>query len=108
MNLKEFYELATIQLASIEQEERYTLIRFLLADRLSVNANEIDLNSAVAIPSEMIETLQTDLQKLQSGMPLQYVTNIAWFAGGSYYVDESVLSLTEFIAFTSACASPYF
>lgn len=91
MNLKEFYELATHQLASIEQEERYTLIRFLLADRLSVNANEIDLNSAIAIPSDLIEVLQADLQKLQAGMPLQYVTNMAWFAGDSYYVDESVL-----------------
>lgn len=91
MNLKEFYDLATHQFASIEEEECFTLIRFLLADRLSVDANEIDLNSEIAIPSDLIETLQADLQKLQSGMPLQYVTNIAWFAGDSYYVDESVL-----------------
>jgi release factor glutamine methyltransferase len=91
MNLKEFYELTTSQLASIAQEERYTLIRFLLADRLSVNASEIDLNSDIALPSEMIDILRTDLQKLQAGMPLQYVTNIAWFAGDSYFVDESVL-----------------
>jgi release factor glutamine methyltransferase len=91
MNLNEFYELAINQLSSMEEDERYTLIRFLLADRLSVNANEIDLNSEIAIPSEMIELLKTDLQKLLSGMPLQYVTNIAWFAGDSYFVDETVL-----------------
>jgi release factor glutamine methyltransferase len=91
MNLKEFYELATTQLASMEEDERYTLIRFLIADRLSVNANELDLKSDIALPSEMIDILQKDLKRLQSGMPLQYVTNIAWFAGDSYYVDESVL-----------------
>lgn len=91
MNLYEFYELATVQLSLLREDERYTLIRFLLADRLGVDANEIDLNSEIPIPSDLIEILQADLQKLQSGMPLQYVTNIAWFAGGSYYVDESVL-----------------
>jgi release factor glutamine methyltransferase len=91
MNLNEFYELATTQLSSMEENERYTLIQFLLADRLSVNANELDLKSDIALPAEMIDILQADLQKLQSGMPLQYVTNIAWFAGNSYFVDESVL-----------------
>ena len=91
MNLNEFYELATNQLLSIEDDERYTLIRFLLADRLSVNANELDLKSDIALPANMIDILQADLKKLQSGMPLQYVTNIAWFAGDSYFVDESVL-----------------
>ncbi len=91
MNLNEFYEVATKQLSSMEEDERYTLIRFLVADRLSVNANELDLKSDIALPAEMIDILRTDLQKLQSGMPLQYVTNIAWFAGEAYYVDESVL-----------------
>lgn len=91
MNLNEFYELATNQLLSREDDERYTLIRFLLADRLSVNANELDLKSDIALPAYMIDILQADLKKLQSGMPLQYVTNIAWFAGDSYFVDESVL-----------------
>ena len=91
MNLNEFYELATTQLSSMEEDERYTLIRFLIADRLSVNANELDLKSDIALPAEMIDILRTDLQKLQSGMPLQYVTNIVWFAGDSYFVDESVL-----------------
>jgi release factor glutamine methyltransferase len=91
MNLNEFYELATNQLSSMEEDERYTLIRFLVADRLSVNANELDLKSDIGLPAEMIDILQTDLKKLQSGMPLQYVTNIAWFAGDSYFVDESVL-----------------
>jgi release factor glutamine methyltransferase len=75
----------------MEENERYTLIQFLLADRLSVNANELDLKSDIALSAEMIDILQADLQKLQSGMPLQYVTNIAWFAGNSYFVDESVL-----------------
>ncbi|MFM2156446.1 MAG: peptide chain release factor N(5)-glutamine methyltransferase, partial [Bacteroidota bacterium] len=91
MNLKEFYELATNLLSSIEDDERYTLIRFLIADRLLVNSNEIDLKSDVALPFEMIDLLKADLQKLQIGMPLQYVTNIAWFAGEKYFVDESVL-----------------
>jgi release factor glutamine methyltransferase len=91
MNLNEFYELATNQLSSMDDDERYTLIRFLLADRLSVNASELDLKSDIALPSAMLDLLQTDLQKLQTGMPLQYVTNIAWFADDKYFVDESVL-----------------
>jgi release factor glutamine methyltransferase len=91
MNLNEFYELATNQLSSMDDDERYTLIRFLLADRLSVNANELDLKSDIALPSAMLDLLQKDLQKLQTGMPLQYVTNIAWFADEKYFVDESVL-----------------
>ena len=91
MNLNEFYELATNQLSSMDDDERYTLIRFLLADRLSVNANELDLKSDIALPSAMLDLLQTDLQKLQIGMPLQYITNIAWFADEKYFVDESVL-----------------
>jgi release factor glutamine methyltransferase len=91
MNLNEFYELATNQLFSMDDDERYTLIRFLLADRLSVNASELDLKSDIALPSAMLDLLQTDLQKLQIGIPLQYVTNIAWFAGEKYFVDESVL-----------------
>jgi release factor glutamine methyltransferase len=89
--MNEFYELATTQLSSMEEKERYTLIRFLLADRLSVNANELDLKSDISLPAGIIDILQTDLQKLQIGMPLQYVTNIAWFAGEKYFVNESVL-----------------
>ena len=91
MNLNQFYELAKQQLTSFEEEERFTLIRFLLADRLSVDANKIDLNSSIPLPSNLFETLQSDLIKLQSGMPLQYVTNIAWFVGEKYFVDEHVL-----------------
>jgi len=91
MNLNAFYEFATNQLSNMEDDERYTLIRFLLADRLSVNANELDLKSDIALPVNMIDMLQADLKKLKRGMPLQYVTNIAWFVGDSYFVDESVL-----------------
>ena len=91
MNLNEFNSYANQQLQSIDGGERSSLIRFLLADRLSVNANEIDLKSTISLPSSLMETLQNDLIKLQSGMPLQYVTNIAWFAGEKYFVDESVL-----------------
>ena len=91
MNLNEFYVIANQQLHLFDEGERSSLIRFLLADRLSVNANEIDLKSNIPLPSSLMETLQSDLIKLQSGMPLQYVTNIAWFAGEKYFVDESVL-----------------
>ncbi len=91
MNLNEFNSYANQQLQSIDGGERSSLIRFLLADRLSVNANEIDLKSTISLPSSLMETLQNDLIKLQSGVPLQYVTNIAWFAGEKYFVDESVL-----------------
>ncbi|MFM7016548.1 MAG: peptide chain release factor N(5)-glutamine methyltransferase [Bacteroidota bacterium] len=91
MKMNQFYDFATEQLLNIEEDERSTLIRFLLADRLSVNATEIDLKSEISLPIEMIKLLQEDLQKLHSGMPLQYVTNIAWFAGEKYFVNESVL-----------------
>ena len=72
MNLNEFYELATNQLLSIEDDERYTLIRFLLADRLSVNANELDLKSDIALPANMIDILQADGPhfRFQSGLLL--------------------------------------
>jgi hypothetical protein len=43
VNLNEFNSYANQQLQSIDEGERSSLIRFLLADRLSVNANEIYL-----------------------------------------------------------------
>lgn len=49
------------------------------------------LNKEQMLPSEKITAWKEDLDALEKGMPLQYITGEQWFLGEKFYVNKHVL-----------------
>lgn len=75
----------------IGEREASAVIRFWLSERLGVPPYELALLSSQTLSESETSLLIADLERLESGVPVQYVTGRAYFHGLQISVDSSVL-----------------
>jgi len=63
----------------------------LLSTCLGISKTDAILSLRNEIPTEKQEVMQTALDKLKAGTPVQYIDNTAFFMDDTFYVDDSVL-----------------
>ncbi|HNQ12461.1 MAG TPA: peptide chain release factor N(5)-glutamine methyltransferase [Bacteroidia bacterium] len=74
-----------------EEEEKSTLIRHWLSDRLNLNINQWIKRADLSIDQAMLFDLEDDLEKIKAGMPLQYIIGKAYFFDMELGVNNHVL-----------------
>lgn len=65
--------------------------KIVLASVLQKNKEYILINENEVLQNEFYNEFITKIEKLQKGIPLQYITHIQEFMGMDFYVDENVL-----------------
>ncbi len=65
--------------------EKKNLLELIFVDLLKIH------NEAKSFPPELQEILRSAVTRLNTGEPVQYITNIAHFYGLQFYVDHNVL-----------------
>ena len=89
MKIKELLEYGRCNL--IEKSEPGRLSKILLKHLLKVSDNYLVINSEEKISEEIIEEFKQDIELLNNGKPIQYITNKQEFMRLNFYVDENVL-----------------
>ena len=84
MTIKEAYKELN---KSIDYNESSILLQFVL----NCNKNFLVENQDKEILTEEAELIEQYKKELESGKPLQYITNYQYFFGNKFYVDENVL-----------------
>lgn len=74
-----------------EPREVKAILQWWLASRLGWQMSDWLLKEADELTDKQMAQLQSDLEALQSGKPLQYVLGEAWFGDKRFLVDENVL-----------------
>lgn len=65
--------------------------KIVLASVLQKNKEYILINENEVLQNEVYNEFIAKIEKLQEGIPLQYITNVQEFMGMDFYVDENVL-----------------
>lgn len=65
--------------------------KILFASVLQKNKEYILINENEVLQNEVYNEFIAKIEKLQEGIPLQYITNVQEFMGMDFYVDENVL-----------------
>jgi release factor glutamine methyltransferase len=78
-------------MGSPHHEEAVAVVDFLLCSRLSITNAALRSDPSRMLSVEFELQLATDLQRLHSGEPMQYVLGHAWFDGLHLCVDSRVL-----------------
>ena len=86
MKLKEL-----IQITKDKLNEKYYLARTLIKDTLNVDENYLTINDDLEISQNIVEKIMKRVNEINSGIPIQYLTNSQEFMGERFYVDENVL-----------------
>ena len=86
MKLKEL-----IQITKDKLNEKYYLARTLIKDTLNVDENYLTINDDLEISQNIVDKIMKKVNEINSGMPIQYITNSQEFMGEKFYVDENVL-----------------
>jgi len=89
MKIKEILEYGKNNL--IEKEDGYRLSKMLLKHLLNVTESYIVINSEEEIETDIEEAFKGNIGSLNSGVPIQYITNNQEFMGLNFYVDSNVL-----------------
>ena len=88
MKIKEILEYGKNNLI---REDGYRLSKMLLKHLLNVTDSYILINSDEEISEDIEKELKKDIELLNSGTPLQYITNHQEFMGLNFYVDSNAL-----------------
>ena len=88
MKIKEILEYGKNNLI---KEDGYRLSKMLLKHLLNVNDSYILINSDEEISGDIEKEFKRDIELLNIGTPLQYITNKQEFMGLNFYVDSNVL-----------------
>jgi len=80
----------------MDQKKSKAALKEYMVEKLSVvhgvrEAQNITNYYLDACPSSTSKTIDLDLAKLLSGMPVQYVTEVSFFYGHQFFVDQRVL-----------------
>lgn len=86
MKLKEL-----IQITKDKLNEKYYLARTLIKYTLNVDENYLTINDDLEISQNIVDKIMKKVNEINSGMPIQYITNSQEFMGEKFYVDENVL-----------------
>jgi len=89
MKIKEVLEYGKNNL--IEKEDGYRLSKMLLKHLLNVNDSYILINVDKELEEEIVNEFERNIELLQSGTPLQYITHNQEFMRLDFYVDSNVL-----------------
>ncbi len=89
MKIKEMIEYGKNNL--IKREDAYILSKMLAKHFLKVDDTYLIANGDEEVKPFIFDFLQSAIQLLDNGMPIQYITNKQEFMGLSFYVDENVL-----------------
>jgi len=89
MKIKEILEYGKKNL--IEKEDGYRLSKMILKCLLDVTDSYILINSDKELEIEVEEKFNENIELLNSGIPIQYITNHQEFMGLDFYVDSNVL-----------------
>lgn len=92
MKLHEIIGISKEALSDIyDIDEAAAIVRVWISDRLDVTPNAVNSMADMLLPEHQIELLKSDLDKLLKGVPVQYVTGIAWFCDLPFIVSKDVL-----------------
>ena len=89
MKIKEILEYGKNNL--IQKENGYRLSKILLKHLLNVTDSYILIHSDEDVGLDIEKEFKRKIEMLNTGMPLQYITNKQEFMGLSFYVDSNVL-----------------
>jgi release factor glutamine methyltransferase len=73
------------------EREAAAVIGRLMEDKYHITKLSLALDPAMVFSESQIVNLHKDLQKLEAGMPVQYITALAWFCGNPFSVAPGVL-----------------
>lgn len=71
--------------------EAKAIARVLLEDKYKLTLNDIYAGSASPIPEATLKEIEHDLERLQTGEPVQYVVGSTWFMGRQFKTHKGVL-----------------
>lgn len=91
MTIKEALTKAINLLKKSNIENPIQQAKIVLASVLQKNKEYILINENEVLQNEFYNEFITKIEKLQKGIPLQYITHIQEFMGMDFYVDENVL-----------------
>ena len=89
MKIKEILEYGKNNL--IEKEDGYRLSKVLLKNLLNVTDLYIVINSDEELKEDIVNIFKENIEVLNTGIPIQYITNKQEFMGLDFYVDSNVL-----------------
>ena len=89
MKIKEILEYGKNNL--IEKEDGYRLSKILLKYLLNVTDLYIVINSDEELKEDIVNIFKENIEVLNTGIPIQYITNKQEFMGLDFYVDSNVL-----------------
>ena len=89
MKIKEILEYGKNNL--IQKEEPLRLSKMLLKHLLNVTDSHILIHSDEEMREDIVNKFKRNIELLNSGVPLQYITNKQEFMGLNFYVDSNVL-----------------
>lgn len=91
MNFRQLRKEIEQQLLDAQIDDAKSVATFLITDTMNWTTAQMLLHDADTPSVQIVEKLSHDVAKLSNNMPLQYVTNKAYFCGHTFYVDEGVL-----------------
>ncbi|MBK6640172.1 MAG: peptide chain release factor N(5)-glutamine methyltransferase [Bacteroidetes bacterium] len=92
MKVSEFKTMIITSLASIYEEgEAIAVANSYLATKFDKALNQIQELRHIELEDDQYQQFTSDLNKLASGIPLQYVVNEAWFYDLKLFVNDKVL-----------------
>jgi release factor glutamine methyltransferase len=92
MKVSEFKTMIITALTSIYDEgEAIAVANSYLATKFDKDLNQIHELRHIELEDNQYQQFTSDLKKIASGIPLQYVVNEAWFYDLKLYVDNNVL-----------------
>ncbi len=91
MNIREALEYAVNLLKENNINEPIIKTRIILANILNKNKEYILIHEDEELDSSLLNRFENNIEKICSGIPVQYITNKQEFMGLEFYVDENVL-----------------
>jgi release factor glutamine methyltransferase len=73
------------------EREASAVMQRLMEDKYGITRMAVALDPAMALSESQIVSLHKDLQKLEAGMPVQYIIGFTWFSGLRFSVAPDVL-----------------
>ncbi len=91
MNIKEALEYGINLLKENNVNEPIIKARIILANILNKSKEYLLINENEELNDNLLNLFKSNIQKLCTGIPLQYITNKQEFMGLEFYVDKNVL-----------------
>lgn len=91
MNVREILKNGMVQLKEYQIEDSVLKMKMLLAYELNIPYEQLVLYEEKEIKAEFVTKIESKIEELAKGKPIQYITNLQSFYGLDFYVDENVL-----------------